>query len=124
MALEDHEHAQVYLDQIAGLMGLSDWVVKVKDEGTTGEDALCEVFCTPGRKLAGVWLSEHFFAADASEQRYGIVHELLHIHHAHGDHIAEKGIRDIGLGEAWQLANEYAIDAVATVLAPLLPEPA
>lgn len=121
MPLTTRAQAKRYVASMARLMGLSDWVLIVSNEDPP-EGSSGAVGCTPGRKVATIYFSESFYDDDDADQRNTVVHELLHCHHAHPDHIAveclERGERD-----AWRLAMEYSVDAVATSWAKLLPLP-
>lgn len=115
-----------YVRQLADLCGLRDWKVTLEDEHP-GDGCLGSCECVYGRKVANIRLAEH----DAIESlRHTIVHELLHPHldpirlpienirSTLGDplyNVTHNGMVD---------AVEYATDAIASILAPMLPLPA
>lgn len=114
--------APKYIWAIARAIGLGHWKITISPEPPECDNALAEVDYVPGRNCATIWLSHHFFACDEHEQRYAVLHELLHIHFAHSDTIAEKCLRE-GMYEPWLLAMEYSVDSVASVFAASLPLP-
>jgi hypothetical protein len=121
-APSDDARAAAYLARLKDLVGLKDWQVELAPGPPDDDDALASVRCVHGRKIAIVHLSRAFFDQDPAERRHAFVHELIHCHHAHADSFLEDvmSARDF---QAWSMAMEYAIDGVASVLAPHLPLP-
>lgn len=114
-----------YVRQLADLIGMRDWKVKLEDEHPgDGNLGFCE--CVYGRKIANIRLAEH---DTIEELRHTIVHELLHAH-LDPTRLPIENIRNV-LGQplydathnALVDAVEYATDEIASVLAPLLPLP-
>jgi hypothetical protein len=114
-----------YVRQLADLCGLRDWKVTLEDDAPD-DDALGACFCVYGRKVANIRLAEH----DTIESlRHTIVHELLHSH-LDPVRLPIENIRST-LGEPLYNvthnslvdAVEYATDAIASVIAPMLPLP-
>lgn len=111
-----------YLQRIAGLMQLKDWDIVLMDDGPNDPDALACVDCMRGRKLAAVYVADRLFRMTAEKQRHTIVHELVHAHFA-AMHLLLYKILSGDRWEAYDLAMEYGVDAVANVIAPTMPLP-
>lgn len=122
MPLKTRAQARRYIREVARLMGLDGWTIRVDDDPPSDASASASVYATYGRKMARVWLSGAFFRADSEEQRYVCCHELLHCHHAQADRLVVDHLGE-QVREAWSLAMEYAIDGVASGYARLLPLP-
>lgn len=125
----DFEVLKAYIRQIADIAGLRDWTFIVKREATTAEDAVASVERVYGRKLAVIYFCDDFrHQISDDQQRYTVIHELLHCHLAHLDQLVDDCIRPDASQSAWnvffpayRLANEYAIDGIADCMAPHLP---
>ncbi len=117
-----------WIREIADRLGLRDWAIKLADEPTV-DDTAGELICVYGRKLATLKLAYNFNDLSPSEHRYIVVHELLHIHLEPLGQVllnltAHVGQSLYGLSRAhFTDATEYAVDALATVMAPSLPLP-
>ena len=118
-----------YLRQLADRIGLKDWIIAVDRGEPVLPGALASVCVVDGRKLAIVRLASGLAGCPAPEQRYVLVHELVHCH-LDGTHRAIDAVKEV-IGTAaftlleaqHRLAVELATDAVAEVLAPSLPLP-
>jgi hypothetical protein len=111
-----------YFERLAARMRLAHWDLEISDEPPRNEDAYATVRCCYGRTLATIWLGDGFLRASPEEQRYVCVHELVHCYFAHADELAG-GEMAGRVEEAWNLAMEYGVDAVAKALAPFMPMP-
>lgn len=116
------EEFKPYLRQLADLMGLKDWVVEIDSDSPERNDAAASADCAYGHRHIIVALSDHFLSDSPSEQRYVIVHELVHAHLAPLHHYLHRTLKD-SHWEGYKLVLEYAVDGVAMAWAPHLPLP-
>ncbi len=103
-------------------MGLRDWTVGITDDGPDQDGVRAMIDCRPGRKMAWVSLADAFLDAPADDQRHTLVHELVHCHFEPADTLAHKFTSHDAF-EAFRLMLEYGVDAMADVLAPIMPLP-
>lgn len=115
------EAFNAYARRLADLMGLLDWIIGIGDEPPEPRN-LAECDARYGRKIAWIHLSESFFNSTPVRQRQTIVHELLHAHNAHAEHLLHDELSDTAL-RAYTLAHEYAIDGIAEAWSRSLPLP-
>jgi hypothetical protein len=113
---------QPYVEDIAARMRLGHWRITIVDESPRDDGTLASVHPWYGRHAATVRLSDGFLVEMPEEQRYVIIHELLHCHLAHLDKLIEDDL-STDAGRAYRLANEYAVDSLAQAIAPFLPLP-
>lgn len=122
-----------YMRRIADKLGLRDWYFEVQRLPLAYDSAnSAEVRPTYGQKHAVVKLCWDFNSETPERQRMVLVHELIHCH-LHG--IVQPGYYDeaawkiLGssaadvLRDQMHLANEFATDALARAIAPLMPLP-
>jgi len=116
-----------YLRFLADEMGLRDWTVQLECGPLENAEHVAEIQRIYGRKHARIRVSPEFWTEHPERQAQTLIHELLHCHFA--------GVQDAGviLGgvlhrkayAAWhppfEHQVEYAVDALAGVLARLLP---
>lgn len=115
------ESLRGYVRRLADLMTLRDWRFAVVDEAADqGHNA--QVSVTYGQKHARIWFAWDFAAKPPDEQRYVVVHELLHCHFDMADRIAGHGLKG-GRKNAIRITLEHGVDDVARALAPHLPLP-
>ncbi len=122
MPFPTRAEAGPYFRRLADLMGLRDWQVVVEDEPPDCATTAALIRCVPGRRLAFVRLSDGLLAEGAEEQRYVACHELIHVHHALADQVAEEAMPRASV-RAWTAALEHAVDGIAREYAALLPLP-
>ena len=124
MAIDDDgPHLQSwepYVRQIAELMGLSHWTVRVIDRPSGDDHA--DVDRINGRYLAIIQFGSAFLRDTPEGQRDTVVHELLHCHLAMQDYVAWENLPD-PLKPVFRKANEYAVDLMARAWSALLPLP-
>ena len=120
--MPDLEPWKAYVRQIADLMQLRDWEFRLPDERPTGDTAMASVVCWQGRRNATIRFAQSFFDEEPAEQRYVVVHELIHCRQAHADDIVERDFSPAKYSE-WLKTMEYGVDALARALAPHLPLP-
>lgn len=128
-------HVQRHVDRLRPLMGLTDWQITIVDWPTiqmlkemSGTEYHAWISPTSGARHALLWLSDDFYADTFAGQRETLVHELLHCHHFPEEELVMQALRQL-LGVErhdvirlwWTQDNEYAIDAIATAWAPMLP---
>jgi len=125
-----------YVRDLADRMQLCDWSLSISldpdDEPDDGvDDARCGTFQgTLGRRHGAIWLNPEWWAgATPEERRQTCVHELIHAHE-HG--AREIVIHTVSLLPArtaevlqaiYDVQAEYAIDALADVIARSMPLP-
>lgn len=109
-----------YVNIIAKKMGLAHWTITIDKEDAV--DALLSVSPSRMRHNATIHLGKTILTAEEDEQRYGVVHELVHLHFAHADHLAGEEMFGARLA-AWTVASEYATDSITRVIAPSMPLP-
>lgn len=121
--------AAAYLEVLAKALHLQDWEIVLAAEPTE-DDNCASITCAPGQKRADVRLAADFFTHDLTWQRQTLVHELIHCHLAHARELVSR-TGDALLSQpastafftGVDLSLEYATDALADAIAPLLPFP-
>jgi hypothetical protein len=123
------ERARAYLADLRDRMGLRDWTVRLEHGPAEDGDCMASVRPIEGRRHATVWLSRSWADLTADAKRHALVHELLHCHHAPAADVVRLACgRTMGqpaydvLFSAFRNAEEYAVDGLADVLAPLMPQ--
>lgn len=118
-----------YLAQAQKTLGLTSWTIRRSEHTPADKDTAAEIEFTPARHDAAMRIGPTFWAATAEEQRYLTAHELVHVHLRRVNDVMESVEDVLGpaaysiLLKAYNNANEFATDALATVLADLLPLP-
>lgn len=128
MKKKDRKAVERFARSVADEIGLRDWQVgfnwnRPAEEGDGGN-----VDWVEGRRSIVIRLNESFKDYDADEQRYVIVHELVHAHFAQMQDTVEEDLQphlsrptyDI-YSRSFRRAFEYGIDAVSHALADRLP---
>ncbi len=117
-----------YTRQIAVAMGLGGWIIE-ETEAPATEGCLAEIEPTYGQRHAKLSLCKEWDTLDPVEQRDTIVHELLHVHLSHLTQLAHDIVETVDEGAtkaaraSLSLAEEYAVDAMATAWSPYMPLP-
>lgn len=126
---EDHAYWSIYTRRIADRLGLKDWEIVLKRDGTDAANSAADMRCVPGRKVVWIRLADVFFSSDPDVQRYFVVHELVHVHLDDIDTVLWKA-GDVIEGSGFSLVRklvddrvEFAVDAIASVFAPYFPLP-
>lgn len=124
LLLEERHRWALYVEELQRAMGLTDWSVII-DAEPAGEDCDAQILPTWGARSATLQIDPKLHEHTPGRVRVVIVHELLHLHHAQPDQLAETALHTQGPGAhaAWNLAMEYAIDAVSKSWAQRLPYP-
>src|ERR1043166_6218667 len=99
-----------YVRQLADLMGLKDWDIRIADEGPEDPNHRAEMDCRYGRKLAWIHLADVMLEEEPQEQRQCLVHELIHPHFDGADKLARRMLSDDGFA-GFRLSLEYGVDA-------------
>lgn len=116
--------------EMSAALHLSHWVIRVPLETRPdNEDEAASVERIYGRNVAKIFLSDHFLLSDPEDQRETYTHELLHCHFR-AIIEARDSLEDL-LGkpanslfvQQMKMGEEWAVDAIACVLAPFLPLP-
>lgn len=111
-----------YVRLLADAMGLKDWEITVADGPPRSPTAHAGVFMHYGQRRADVHLGDSFLDEPPDRQRLHLAHELVHLHFAAVDGLAEDWLDDSRYAGFLRLF-EYGVDAVATAWAPHLPPP-
>lgn len=130
--MENDRNVEGYVRQVADLLGLRDWTFEVEcrevpADGEHGVGGECRPI--PGRRKAHISLFDAIWSLGAVEQRNTVVHELIHCHFAETDtYLQEMGdnrllSRDVADILRLSIGNavEFGVDAMTTLLAPLMP---
>jgi hypothetical protein len=128
MPRAEFDDIREYVHELQEELGLHSWDVAVRTH-PCDDDADAKIFPTDDRRVATVELKQDFLQDTPEEQRYAIVHELLHcqttfqlmdaLHAVASPHLASpvmQSIRNIVHHEA-----ELTTDALTVVIAPYLP---
>jgi hypothetical protein len=117
-----------YGKQLQLLMRLDHWRVTIIDEPPPDCDN-ADVTWWEDKYRADMRLSDRFLRSAPEDQRYSLVHELLHLH-LRGVALTSKGLRHhlseaefAWLDNRFEHEEELAVDALAELLAPFLPLP-
>ncbi|MCL5292552.1 MAG: hypothetical protein M1548_08515 [Actinobacteria bacterium] len=120
-----------YVRQIADLLHLKDWRIRIEvDEAEDFDGFMAVVHPIEGRKRARLILCKEWLELSPEDQRHSIVHELVHCHLAGAGDIVRLDLLknmsqssyDIFYG-GFKRQIEYAVDGLADAVAPLLPLP-
>lgn len=111
-----------YVRRLADMMGLKDWGIKIRDENPSDSTALASVTCTYGQKQAQIRITADFLVDTADQQRYVLVHELVHCHLDLPGNIAEDELSEASKRN-YRRTAEMAVDAIARSWAVSLPLP-
>jgi hypothetical protein len=128
----EHERLSKYTRLLADRMGLRDWTFIVSfdppedDEADTAPAAA--IRCITGRKRATVYVADAWMTFDDDRKRHYLVHELVHPHfESAADIVRIDTAKTLGqtvydvLWSGFLRQMEYGVDAMADVLAPLMP---
>lgn len=121
-----------YLGVIAPVLNLGDWTFIIADTTPGSRQALCDVEPNPVLRTATIQFAERWWTTDAETQRHALAHELVHCHFAlptgvfaqFGDVYPGAASMLVGWSQLFLAGMDVGVDAMATLLAPLLPLPA
>jgi len=80
MTDKDWEVLGKYIRARADELGLSDWHIVLKAEPPEDNEAAAEIHPVEGRKWVNMRVAKDFRELRPEEQRYAIIHELIHCH--------------------------------------------
>lgn len=128
MTKRERKTLEAYTRSVADSMCLQDWTIHLDWENPAGDGDGASIAWPEGRKNAAIRLSAEFTDYDAEEQRYVIVHELVHCHLASMQDTVEEDLQ-VHLGRptydiysrSFRRALEYGVDALASALASYMP---
>ena len=128
MPLRTFERIGRHIVNLLPLLGLSDWKINLMHQPTTEDEAAGEIQVVAGRRVANLLLAHDFATMPPADQQHFLVHELVHVH-LYPLHSMLEDVMPKLVGEATWLVielaqherEEHAVDALAAVLAPLLP---
>lgn len=132
LSVKNHAALVGYVREIAAVLGLSHWSLRLPaDEyAEDGTHAHCESI--EGRHYSTIRFARNFLESDDAEVRYVVTHELLHCHTADlSDCVSHdlRAVRSMSRSElrlfraGFARREEYLVDALASVIAPMLPLP-
>ena len=128
MKVKQYRYWQKYIDICRGMLLLGQWkTILAKD--ASDNTALAEVSVTEKRRVAHIYLCNHWEHQDPKEQREAICHELVHLHLHDLSDYATKVAKDSPGPVADERSDillkfeEIAVDQISRVLAPTLPLP-
>lgn len=110
------------------MLGLRDWTVLVDEDPPADPAANADVRVDVRRRALALRVREDFHLLPEDEQRHSLAHELVHVHL---ELLAQRvmSLSDEFGRTAWNVfwsgyeqETERAVDALAGVIAPLLPE--
>jgi hypothetical protein len=102
----------LYLRELADLIGLRDWTIRLEDVAPSNPDVTAAISCIYGRRLAHIRLSDSFLDDGPEEQRATCIHELLHCHFDPASEIALESLPE-AVQPSFRRMFEYGIDATA-----------
>ena len=129
MRRKDRKRLRKYIRWMADEMGLRDWTVSLAPDDFATEGAAADVLCLYGRKYLTIRLNRDFAERRLEQQRHWITHELVHAHlwsldftlNNASDHLPTAAF-DL-LQKCVNDNVEFAVDALAEVIAPHMPLP-
>jgi hypothetical protein len=121
---------ETYVRDLANKLGLRDWIIELEWDITSDDDADADIIPLYGRRCASIRFARSFRRQTPENQRYTVVHELLHCHMAPIDELVRRSAEGL-LGSAGSTAvlvaydqsSETAVDGIAASVAELLPVP-
>jgi len=126
----DREALQVYIRQMADLMGLKDWTVKLNDDPPENPNHAACIDTRYGRKLANISVPVDWVNEPPERFRATICHELIHCFlNPFRDSIdnVQSLVGELVYRPLYNTLTdqiEYATDGIATAWAEKLPLPA
>ena len=111
-----------YASELARLMRLVDWSLKIAHEPSPLENVAALIELTYGQKRGIIYLSDVFHKYSREDQRRYLVHELVHCH-IEPTVMPMKSLIKKDAWAVWTCAFEYSTDSLADVIAPLMPLP-
>lgn len=122
-------HLRPYVAELQALLRLQGWEIEVVEEPPEEEDALAEVNRYKRAWCADIHISDALLGRSREWQRKSLVHELLHLH-LHDFYTASREAAEChpATASGWAMdridhEHERTTDALAVMLAPLLPLP-
>lgn len=117
-----------YIRFAADRLGLRDWQFFIRHHPIPADDdALASVTCIHGQRRATIRLNQEFADSSEPRQRHALIHELLHCHMDGMQEVIWTINTLVGqpaytaIRESHNLAVEFAVDAIATEVAKMLP---
>ena len=118
-----------YLQELSVVLRLQDWEIVLVEEYSQNPDCVAEIRVTYDRKTASIRLAEDFMNYDSYEQTHALTHELMHCHFGPQMQLVDETLAKTMGQEAFTIFRgafvstiEYATDAAADALAPLVPQ--
>ena len=119
---------EAYVRECAALMNLGAWKVSVMSD-VAPEDRYADIEVHSQAATVTMRIGNLFWTQKPEDQRLTVCHELTHIHLAMSDH-AVAALEDVLGSAAWtpwhsvyEDHQERGTDAIAELIAPLLPVP-
>lgn len=121
---------ELVVDHYAELLGLERWSILVDWEEPADSSSYAKTNTVDGRYTAIVHVAEDFPSWPERVLHLAVVHELLHVALDPTNNIIRHDLTDFlsqetynAVWNAYRRSHEYAVDALAHALTPLLPTP-
>ena len=125
---EKHAALEAYVASLMPLLKLGSWRVTILTD-VAPEDRYADIEPNEQAQTANLRVGNLFWPQKAEEKRLTVVHELLHLHLCRLDQAVDRLEPVLG-SAAWtpwagvyEDAYERATDAIAELLAPIVPLP-
>lgn len=118
----------LYIRNLADRMRLCDWEFMLS-EGETDDGVMACFTPTRGRRGAEITVCADWQKQEPDRRRQAIVHELIHAHVRPVEDAFEALMMPLGsiaytlVQQTHEMALEYAVDAIADIIAPSMPLP-
>jgi hypothetical protein len=125
----DRDRIEPYLRELADLMGLKDWGIRLMDGTPESDDAFAEVQSYPMLRRADIRVINEWADAEPEVFRHYMAHELIHAHFEPLEQPLRYLSNTIGrvvfdvTYATYCDAEETAVDSIAVAWAKTLPLP-
>lgn len=119
-----------YAQDLASMMGLTDWTITVKTDSPSDDDNMAEIDCIYGQRVGRINLNDEWDGYTPEVQRDTLVHELVHAILAPYSQMADDMLDSLGSTQQANTAKaalsnveEWVTDAIALAWGQHLPMP-
>lgn len=129
--MNDATHAalEAYIKDVAARMNLRDWTIYLSRQIDDAGHYRAQITLYRERDEAEVQLAEPWFGRSPEEQRYTVVHELVHVVTTRLVRVVSRYVEQVGgelvnyLGKEHDEEEEIVVDRFARIIAPSMPLP-